>query len=110
MKEFPPKSGPSVVSSWFIARLWNRGLVSVGLRKPMASSVSRQTAKRPQCQQLAAVPISLFEICMTEINQTGSVSIFSCRLLYCIALRIYTRIPTRFKFAFIHCRFKFGML
>ena len=109
MKEFPLKSSPSVVSSWFIARLWNRGLVSVGLRKP--SSVSRQTAKRTQCQQLAVVPISVFEICMTEINQTGPVSIFSCRrLLYCIALRIYTRIPTRFKNPFIHCRFKFGML
>ncbi|CAH3167755.1 unnamed protein product [Porites lobata] len=63
------KTSPSVDSSWFIARLWNRGLVSVGLRKP--SSVPRQTAKRPQYQRLAAVQISMFEICMTETNQTG---------------------------------------
>ena len=105
MKEFPPKSSPSIDSPSFIARLWNRGLVCVGqgLRKP--SSVPRKTTKRPQYQRLAAVPISVhvFEICMTEINQTGPVSIFSCHLLYCIALRIFSRIPT-------NCRFKFGML
>ena len=89
MKECcPQKTTPSVDSSWFIARLWNRGLVSVGLRKP--SSVPRQTAKRPQYQRLADVPVSVFEICMTEINQTGPVSIF---LVYYIAF-IHTRIPT----------------
>ena len=49
------------------------GLVSVGLRKP--SSVPRKTAKRPQYQRLADVPVNVFEICMTEINQTGPVSI-----------------------------------
>ncbi|CAH3195908.1 unnamed protein product [Porites evermanni] len=63
------ESSPSVDSSWFIVRLWNRGLVSVGLRKP--SSVPRQTAKRPQYQRLADVPVNVFEICMSEINQTG---------------------------------------
>ena len=92
MKECgPKKTSPSVDS-----RLWKRGLVSVGLRKP--SSVPRQTAKRTQYQRLAAVPISVFEICMTEINQTGPVSVFSCRLSYCIALRIYTRILARISF------------
>ena len=50
------------------------GLVSVGLRKP--SSVPRKTAKRPQYQRLADVPVNVFEICMSEINQTGPVSIF----------------------------------
>ena len=75
MKEYcSKKTSPSVDSSWFIARLWNRGLVSVGLRKP--SSVPRQTAKRPQYQRLAAVQISMFEICITETNQTGPVSVF----------------------------------
>ena len=68
------ESSPSVDSSWFIVRLWNRGLLSVGLRKP--SSVPRQTAKRPQYQLPADVPVNVFEICMSEINQTGPVSIF----------------------------------
>ena len=92
------KTSLSVDSSWFITRLWNRGLVSVGLRKP--SSVLRKTTKRPQYQRLTDVPVSVnvFEICMTEINQTGPVSIFSCLLLYCIAMRLYTRTPTRFSF------------
>ena len=75
MKECCPKNTSlSVDSSWFIVRLWNRALVSFGLRKP--SSVPRQTAKRPQYQRLTAVPVSVFEICMTEINQTGQVTFF----------------------------------
>ena len=90
------KTSPSVDSSWFITRLWNRGLVSVGFRKP--SSVARKTAKRPQYQRLIAVPVNVFEICMSEINQTGPVSIFFGRLLYCVALRIYTKIPASFSF------------
>ena len=103
------KTSPSVDSSWFIARLWNRGLVSVGLRKP--SSVPRKTAKRPQYQRLTDVPISVFEICMTEINQTGSVSIyFLSFVILIVALRIYTRIPTRISFNKLNCRFIFGML
>lgn len=65
----PKKTSPSVYSSWFITRLWNRGLVSVGFRKP--SSVARKTAKRQQYQRLTAVPVNVFEICMSEINQTG---------------------------------------
>ena len=100
------KTSPSVDSSWFITRLWNRGLVSVGLRKP--SSVPRKTAKRPQYQGLADVPVNVFEICMTEINQTGPVSIFFCRLLYCVALRISKKIPA--SFPLINCRFESGML
>ena len=91
---FAKKSSPSVDSSWFIARLWNRGLVSVGLRKP--SSVRRQTAKRPQYQRLADVPISVFEICMAQVNKTVPVSNFSCSLLYCITLRICKKIPLSF--------------
>ena len=90
------KSSPSVDSSLFIARLWNRGLVSVGFSKP--SSVPRQTAKRQQYQRLADVPISVFEMCTAQINTTGPVSNFSCRLLYCIALRMSTRIPLSFSF------------
>ncbi|CAH3172652.1 unnamed protein product, partial [Porites lobata] len=66
------KSSPSVDSSLFIARLWNRGLVSVGFSKP--SSVPRQTAvkqaKRQQYQRFADVPISVFEI-FAQINKTG---------------------------------------
>ena len=93
---FAKKSSPSVDSSWFFARLWNRGLVSVGWCKP--SSVPGQTAKRQQYQRLADVPISVFEICMAQINKTGPVSNFSCRLLYCIALRMCTRIPSSFFF------------
>ena len=90
------KTSPSVDSSWFIARLWNRGLVSVGLRQP--SSVPRKTAKRPQYQRLAAVPISVFEICMTEINQTGAVSIFflSFVILHCCTENIYENSYTLF--------------
>ena len=90
----PKNLVPSVDSSWFIVRLWNRGLVSAGLRKP--SSVTRKTEKRPQYQRLTAVPVNVFEICMTEINQTGPV--FFYRLLYCIALRIYTKIAASFSF------------
>ena len=93
------KSSPSVDSSLFIARLWNRGLVSVGSSKP--SSVPRQTAvkqaKRQQYQRFADVPISVFEI-FAQINKTGPVSNFSCSLLYFIALRMCTRIPLSFSF------------
>ena len=53
-------------------------------------------AKRQQYQRFADVPISVFEICMTQINKTGPVSNFSCRLLYCIALRMCTKIPLSF--------------
>ena len=104
------KTSPSVHSSWFIARLRNRGLVSVGLRK--LSSFPQKTAKRPQYQRLTDVPISVFEICMTEINQTGPVSIYflSFVILHCCAKNIYTRIPTRISFNKLNCRFIFGML
>ena len=93
---FAKKSSPSVDSSWFIASLWIRGSVSVGLCKP--SSVPRQTAKRQQYQRLADVPISVFEIYMEQINKTGPVSNFSRGLLYFIALRMCTRIPSSFSF------------
>ena len=95
------KTSSSVDSSWFITRLWNRGLVSVGLRKP--SSVPRQTAKRTQYQRLADVPISVFEICMTEINQTGPVSIFL--VVYCIKFIYVREFPQAYSL-----RFKFGVL
>ena len=94
---FCKKSSPSVDSSWFIAiRLWNRGLISVGLCKP--NSVPRQTAKRQQYQRLADLPISVFEIYMAQINKIGPVSNFSRGLLYFIALRMCTGIPSSFYF------------
>ena len=95
-KIFAKKSSPSVDSSWFIVGLWNRGLVSVDLWKP--SSVLRQTAKRQQYQRLVDVPISVFEICMTQINKTGAVSNFSCSFIFCIALRMCRRTPLIFSF------------
>ena len=74
--------------------------MSVGFSKP--SSVPRQTAvkqaKRQEYQRFADVPISVFEICMAQINKTGPVSNFSCSLLYCITLRMCTKIPSSFSF------------
>ena len=44
------------------------------------------------------VPISVFEIYMAQINKIGPVSNFSRGLLYFIALRMCTRIPSSFSF------------